>query len=478
MSFVERRHRSRSPHRGGRNGESETPSSFAEESEDAQELDVLVQTLDGRLDATALKVLGDLPTAQAVRLLRDVVAQGDSVRNPSAFVVGAVRSSRKPGTFSANQRSNVPQGNGADAGVRSMLQNLLQDIDIDASARSALETLAPQDQVSILTELVAQFTKVRNKSAFVLSAVRRTEGRDDRPSGKAAPRQDESRKGGGSISYGKGNSHIQMKGGSHSHGMPNDRHDGWEKSQSQDDGGTRGKVCSWIKNCDLIDERAKSVLLELEPTDSLHIMQELVSKGNTIRNPSAFVFKIALETARGKGTSRPLGDPSAEYSKAGGAAEASRGQRRGGVPDAPGDNPLDRPFAFEMEQVFPTEVASHSTLPSSVVTAFSSAPDGGARTPREHFAGGHAEAASDGNGDWRSMDLSTWLRSVDGGRNLLVEYEPGLLANYDTLSLLVELYVERQANGSVKIDPAFFEDVGVAKLGHRRLFEKWFKEKV
>jgi len=41
----------------------------------------------------------------------------------------------------------------------------------------------------------------------------------------------------------------------------------------------------------------------------------------------------------------------------------------------------------------------------------------------------------------------------------------------------MELYVKPDAAGNIEIDQTFFNDLQVDKVGHKRLFQKWFKER-
>ncbi|CAK9017776.1 Uncharacterized protein SCF082_LOCUS13796 [Durusdinium trenchii] len=83
---------------------------------------------------------------------------------------------------------------------------------------------------------------------------------------------------------------------------------------------------------------------------------------------------------------------------------------------------------------------------------------------------------------WRSMPLDQWLRSVDNGKGYLLQYEQGLLKNYDNLEQIMELYVAPPGDdGKISIDQTFFADLTAGsnvemKVGHKRMFEKWFKD--
>lgn len=102
--------------------------------------------------------------------------------------------------------------------------------------------------------------------------------------------------------------------------------------------------------------------------------------------------------------------------------------------------------------------------------------EGGVEAPMEE-AEPHTEqeVAESADEDWKTMDLSTWLQSVDAGTGTLLEYEQNLLDSYDSLSMIVQLYVTAPGrDGRCPIQSIFFEDIGVTKVGHKRAFEMWF----
>lgn len=68
------------------------------------------------------------------------------------------------------------------------------------------------------------------------------------------------------------------------------------------------------------------------------------------------------------------------------------------------------------------------------------------------------------------MSFNEWLKVMDDSLFLL-QYHDQIASNFDSLAQIHEIYVE-----DGEINKAFFEDVGIKKLGHRRIFEKWFRE--
>lgn len=63
-----------------------------------------------------------------------------------------------------------------------------------------------------------------------------------------------------------------------------------------------------------------------------------------------------------------------------------------------------------------------------------------------------------------------WLESMDDSL-FLMQYHDRLVADFDSLEQIHEIYFR-----SGELSKSFFEDTGITKLGHRRIFEKWFKD--
>jgi len=74
----------------------------------------------------------------------------------------------------------------------------------------------------------------------------------------------------------------------------------------------------------------------------------------------------------------------------------------------------------------------------------------------------------------KEMSVTEWLLSIDAGGGLL-QYKDELSKSYDSADQVVSVYARvDEASGSRSLEPTFFEDLGVQKVGHRRLFEGWF----
>jgi len=69
--------------------------------------------------------------------------------------------------------------------------------------------------------------------------------------------------------------------------------------------------------------------------------------------------------------------------------------------------------------------------------------------------------------------IIAWLEKIDDGKGVLMQtYGEAIKERFDLLSEVFEVYL--QSGGDVS--GAFFEDFGVTKVGHKRLFEKSFRE--
>mmetsp|Transcript_88652 Transcript_88652/g.264461 ORF Transcript_88652/g.264461 Transcript_88652/m.264461 type:complete len:205 (+) Transcript_88652:99-713(+) len=69
-----------------------------------------------------------------------------------------------------------------------------------------------------------------------------------------------------------------------------------------------------------------------------------------------------------------------------------------------------------------------------------------------------------------NMSIKEWLLNLDDS-GFLVQYHDSIASKLDSLEQIVDVYVQ-----GGEIDKQFFADAGVKKLGHKRLFEKWFKD--
>jgi len=482
-----------------------------------QQLEDLLAEMEGQVDESAIQAVKSLEPHQGVGILSDLRQQGGAVRKPSAFVMSAVRryTDGKAGGSGSESRSHRGGGGGRGewdsydsrgsypSGGRGgrhqsapsddlwrQIEGLMRGTDIDESARSKLSELSPEDQVTILQDLSRGHGRVRNQSAFVISNAKLAregrlkrfhpdEGYDNRYDDRDYGRQREDRNRGRhdrgswqarkpsmwdklddkakaeleslseadradllnelenkadsvrnpsafvcSVSkryYDKSSQHRGREdSGNRRWEAPREaprtrsrsRHrNGSTRSATSGEDDQRQQVANFVANCDLLDQKAKDALCSVDPLQALDIMQQIASKGSSIRNHSAFVTSACREVGQSQRPRWQADEPSFEHQvEAGGDGQASA-----------------RPIPAE---------------------------------------------------EWRSMDLVTWLLDVDNGKGFLTQYQDPLLANYDTLEQIMELYVTSAGDGHVHIDQMFFDDLKVEKVGHKRLFEKWFKDRM
>eukprot|EP00747_Dinoflagellata_sp_TGD_P021627 gnl/TRDRNA2_/TRDRNA2_128606_c0_seq2.p1 gnl/TRDRNA2_/TRDRNA2_128606_c0~~gnl/TRDRNA2_/TRDRNA2_128606_c0_seq2.p1 ORF type:complete len:314 (+),score=61.76 gnl/TRDRNA2_/TRDRNA2_128606_c0_seq2:142-942(+) len=75
---------------------------------------------------------------------------------------------------------------------------------------------------------------------------------------------------------------------------------------------------------------------------------------------------------------------------------------------------------------------------------------------------------------WVKWDLRTWLEDVDDGAGTLVDYHRVIASNFDDLEQIVDIYTAKAKSGRLMLDELFFDDLKIEKIGHKRLFERWF----
>mmetsp|Transcript_41391 Transcript_41391/g.128971 ORF Transcript_41391/g.128971 Transcript_41391/m.128971 type:complete len:427 (+) Transcript_41391:134-1414(+) len=68
------------------------------------------------------------------------------------------------------------------------------------------------------------------------------------------------------------------------------------------------------------------------------------------------------------------------------------------------------------------------------------------------------------------MSFREWLEKLDDSL-FLMQYHDNIAAHFDSLAQVHEIYVQ-----GGKLSGGFFEVAGIKKLGHRRIFEKWFRD--
>lgn len=74
-----------------------------------------------------------------------------------------------------------------------------------------------------------------------------------------------------------------------------------------------------------------------------------------------------------------------------------------------------------------------------------------------------------GDNDEGHEKIRTWLSSLDSGGSLM-QYYDNIVAHYDSPQQILGIYADGLQHDM------FFRDAGVQKVGHKRLFEKWFAD--
>eukprot|EP00930_Biecheleria_cincta_P067373 TRINITY_DN5391_c0_g1_i1.p1 TRINITY_DN5391_c0_g1~~TRINITY_DN5391_c0_g1_i1.p1 ORF type:complete len:712 (+),score=97.55 TRINITY_DN5391_c0_g1_i1:170-2305(+) len=438
------------------------------------------------VDRRARDALDSLEPEEQVNILEDLVRTHATVRNQSAYVLSKVKRAQEDVRSSEKshrreeEHSRRDYDRDRDRGnrdrqpvyereTRSSRQARSSDIwdKLDDKARGELEMLNQHDLDDILRELEAKRDTIRNPSAFVCSVVRRYRpesghqkgGREDYRRGQEDFR--------GGYDYRDDRDHRSRNDAHRDRDAPRGRneprlrsrsphHDSSRRDSEQkptlagrddmDDESGRQQVADFVENCDLLDEKAKRALCNLRPNQALEIMQMIASKGPSIRNHSAFVMTACRDAG---GQREREGEPRHHRNDENyDSRRGSDGRERQGDEDRGGRR----------------KQATSDSYEGSV--------DAKKGDAQEQPAGFQLAE------EYRDIDLHDWLSSVDNGKGFLAPYQEALLANFDTLEQIIELYVSADSGGRVVIDQMFYNDIGVEKVGHKRLFEKWFKDRM
>lgn len=549
----------------------------------------LLEQLSDKLDHSAREEIDKLDVHQALNILSDIDSQADAIRNPSAFVMSAARRQGSAGSRSRRDPPRLQEGPYADRSsyndrgyadrdsydshyrdsdrsngygrqdYNSYSQNngyaesryprrrddnsyhqgygrsehqkveqLLQYLDIDESAKEALSTIPVENQVELLEELTEDRSRVRKHSAFIVSNVKRVKEGTYR---SRAPKDN-----------GDGYSHNDFR----EYNSRRDRH--YDYTSYQDEAEVANSPhdsFAWSA----LDEKAQALILGLSSEDAAAMVDDLEKKFHNLRNPSAFVASMVTKRyPRAGGQDTSSYDPPAR-------SRSPRGHRQAIGASTEGPRPSSKQTASKSYQDYGYEANDQCMAPRSAeeaeqqrlqvadyvknglqgeVVLDNKAKDELLRIPpheaislmlkltandirnpsafvtkacreilkhvdsdpyAKQAANGHdaegpgsneqsqsrrpparKQAAYGDNAEWRSMPLDQWLRSVDHGKGFLLQYEQALQSNYDTLEQIMDLYVTTGDDGRATIDQQFFSDLSVEKVGHRRLFEKWFNE--
>lgn len=117
----------------------------------------------------------------------------------------------------------------------------------------------------------------------------------------------------------------------------------------------------------------------------------------------------------------------------------------------------DEVLDFFKNDCIPAPVEKAAPAAGPATTASVSAPKGDAPKAAERAA-------------LLALSIKDWLAGLDDS-GFVTQYHDQITSNFDSLDQIVDIYVR-----GGELDKQFFEDVGIKKLGHKRLFEKWFRE--
>ncbi|CAE8614489.1 unnamed protein product, partial [Polarella glacialis] len=350
---------------------------------------------------------------------------------------------------------------------------------LDDKAKALLNELRESDVAYILKELENKKDSVRNASSFAVGLVKRFKPRSEQDAVGHAEYGDRERYRSRSPRGARGEPPLEPARASA------------QPSEESDDELQRQQVQDFVMSCALLDDGAKKALCEVRPLQALEIMQTIAAKGNEIRNHSAFVMRACNDHHGRRGQGKGGG---------GGSWGAPSDAQHGFVQEAEEEWKDGRESQYDEAAVgFKSEAAPDPAPVSGLRASFSKFLGGAAGSNREVLVPGglraqvKAKAAppplaapspaapsaarqpaapsaarqpevSAVTGDWRSMDLGSWLRSVDSGKGFLLQYEAALTSNYDTLEQVVDVYVKPPGqDGRVNIDKMFFDDIGVEK---------------
>lgn len=422
---------------------------------------------------------------------------------------------------------------GGDRGDRrNRIEELIDGLNVDTGAREALGEIPEGKQVMLLEELTEDAHKVRNHSAFIISNVKRIKDGTYYPRKRETSYEDRSSHGQDySYSY---NCYVSHSGSyeREDREMRDDR--GQREDRDNDNGYHDREQKAWSSTNDLwdsLDAKAQTALKGISSEDAASLLEDLKSR-NHVRNASAWICAKAKRF--------PQEQASPEFED----RQRSRSPRRGVINLTPiarqdeANDEMEKEYAAKVRtlvdesdimldehakaalkavpgyqglQVFhhvvqdtqgsirnPSafvvkkcrEIAKQNGTESQFLKETNSACETREGQPAPIAARPEAERpeapreASSGPalGGWRSMPLDQWLRSVDNGKGYLLQYEQGLLKNYDNLEQIMELYVAPPGDdGKISIDQTFFADLTAGsnvemKVGHKRMFEKWFKD--
>lgn len=416
---------------------------YREQGSDRSKSSQIKELMEGlNIDKKAKEVLSEIPEESQEELLDELKRDHRRVRNHSAFIISNVKRV-KDGSYRSRYRSAPDERNGDDYGNyggyggfgddsqqesysywrREHRENESDGYDTQGSAeirkslnekaQAVLNEMSSEDAESLLQDLQSRIQHVKNPSVWICTKASYIKGkRSQEPQGDRS--RSPRREG------------INL--------LPSAPEQAVEETEEQ----YKAKVLSLVESSHLLDEGAKAALKAVPGLQGLEVFHTVVEDNASIRNPSAYVQTKCREIAKQNGMEAQF-------------LEATRSAMQTGTPTA---------HALKETGAAPKAAATRPPDTSTMENDMASE----AQAPEVPV-------------DWRSMPLDLWLLSVDNGKGFLLKYQEALCKNYDDLEQVMELYVTPpDDDGNIVIDQRFFDDIRVDKVGHMRLFQKWFKE--
>eukprot|EP00747_Dinoflagellata_sp_TGD_P207271 gnl/TRDRNA2_/TRDRNA2_80852_c0_seq1.p1 gnl/TRDRNA2_/TRDRNA2_80852_c0~~gnl/TRDRNA2_/TRDRNA2_80852_c0_seq1.p1 ORF type:complete len:402 (+),score=86.20 gnl/TRDRNA2_/TRDRNA2_80852_c0_seq1:2-1207(+) len=215
----------------------------------AGEISPWLERYRGTLDQEVLESLSRIDQQHALVLLQNIDSADGSIRNPSAYIAKSIKN--------LETGSNLPE-------LRSAPMNGTDGKELDDKARAALAEVGPEAAKAIMAELEAKGDSVRNVSAYVCRAV----GNTRRGEGAA----------GGLLPVPSVDVPTSKDGDGQVLAPGNDVLGAWRSK---------------------LDADAVRTLETVGATAASAILSELDSRGDQVRNPSAYVVKAAVNMMHG-----------------------------------------------------------------------------------------------------------------------------------------------------------------------------------
>mmetsp|Transcript_94543 Transcript_94543/g.287219 ORF Transcript_94543/g.287219 Transcript_94543/m.287219 type:complete len:1108 (-) Transcript_94543:164-3487(-) len=479
------------------------------------------------LDETALGALLQVPPDQAMDIMNSIDA---NVRNPSAFVTTAARKRLGVNLETGNMGGSmgavgVPGADGDDAvsfrrGLEEQVEALIRKLEVDERASGVLHEVPPESALEILGELQRKKDTVRNPSAYVFNAAVKLQekhaqagmsgmsGQCMQPAQRVDVMADRFRLDAEArdllrampvemalglleqINYDVRNPAEYIKAMAPPQfpqmgfgAMPADPVRAHQQMQQ-----SMAERAEFMARDLGVDDTSLAALQTIPLEHAMHLLNRLAESRGTIRNPSAFITSAIRDFRNQTAGSGGFGVPvnGAGSLGPGSSADPQRVLEAGILRLGLDKTAVDALRALQVAEAAQLIGAVDANVrnPSAWITnaarnallkATGLGGDSLAAAASAHRPLGERERGdiAKGSRPWASWDLLTWLSSVDDGSGQLVEYSTRISMNFDTVEQIVDIYCKKGPDGHYFLDEAFFRDVGVEKVAHQRLFQRW-----